>query len=751
MNVYGNADNITLLINNADTAGVQSFNAFGLGDKLVTAGSTLDLSHTTVSGFTVASTNALGTTFTVGDLGTAFQVAGGSGQDTLIVQGLTLTAAQRTEIFATNSIETITDQSGTYAADTLNVNEAPTAVALANTTASIAENTSTASHIKVADINVTDDALGSNTLGLTGTDAASFEIVGNALYLKSGTVLDFESKSSYAVAVTVDDPTVGVTPDATSTTYTLNVSDVNEAPTAVALANTTASIAENTSTASHIKVADINVTDDALGSNTLGLTGTDAASFEIVGNALYLKAGTVLDFESKSSYAVAVTVDDPTVGVTPDATSTTYTLNVSDVNEAPTAVALANTTASIAENTSTASHIKVADINVTDDALGSNTLGLTGTDAASFEIVGNALYLKAGTVLDFESKSSYAVAVTVDDPTVGVTPDATSTTYTLNVSDVNEAPTAVALANTTASIAENTSTASHIKVADINVTDDALGSDTLGLTGTDAASFEIVGNALYLKAGTVLDFESQSSYAVAVTVDDPTVGATPDAISTTYTLNVSDVNEAPTAVALANTTASIAENTSTASHIKVADINVTDDALGTNTLGLTGTDAASFEIVGNALYLKAGTVLDFESKSSYAVAVTVDDPTVGVTPDATSTTYTLNVTNVNEAPTAVALANTTASIAENTSTASHIKVADINVTDDALGTNTLGLTGTDAASFEIAGSALYLKAGTVLDFESKSSYAVAVTVDDPTVGVSPQRRQARPIRSTSAM
>ena len=340
-----------------------------------------------------------------------------------------------------------------------NVNEAPTAVALANTTASIAENTSTASHIKVADINVTDDALGSNALGLTGADAAFFEIVGNALYLKAGTALDFESKSSYAVAVTVDDPTVGGTPDATSTTYTLTVSNVNEAPTAVALANTTASIAENTSTASHIKVADINVTDDALGSNALGLTGADAAFFEIVGNALYLKAGTALDFESKSSYAVAVTVDDPTVGGTPDATSTTYTLTVSNVNEAPTAVALANTTASIAENTSTASHIKVADINVTDDALGSNALGLTGADAAFFEIVGNALYLKAGTALDFESKSSYAVAVTVDDPTVGGTPDATSTTYTLTVSNVNEAPTAVALANATASISENTPTA----------------------------------------------------------------------------------------------------------------------------------------------------------------------------------------------------------------------------------------------------------------------------------------------------
>src|SRR6185295_17320255 len=137
----------------------------------------------------------------------------------------------------------------------------------------------------------------------------------------------------------------------------------------------------------------------------------------------------------------------------------------------------------------------------------------------------------------------------------------------------------------------------------------------LGLTGADAASFEIVGTALYLKAGTVLDFETKSSYAVAVTVDDTAVGSTPDAISTTYALNVSNVNEAPTAVELTNATASIAENTSTASHIKVADIVVTDDALGSNALGLTGADAASLEIVGTALYRKAGTVLDFETKS----------------------------------------------------------------------------------------------------------------------------------------
>ena len=60
VNIYGGADNLTLTINNADTAGVQSFTAGGQNDKLVTAGSTLDLSHTTVSGFAVTSTNSWG-------------------------------------------------------------------------------------------------------------------------------------------------------------------------------------------------------------------------------------------------------------------------------------------------------------------------------------------------------------------------------------------------------------------------------------------------------------------------------------------------------------------------------------------------------------------------------------------------------------------------------------------------------------------------------------------------------------------
>ncbi|MBE9178008.1 cadherin domain-containing protein [Oculatella sp. LEGE 06141] len=602
------------------------------------------------------------------------------------------------------------------------INEAPTALNFANTIPTLAENSNTSSANRVADIAVTDDALGTNTLSLTGTDAAFFEIIGTALYLKADTVLDFETKSSYSVTVNVDDTSVGGSPDV-SNTFTLTLTDINEAPTALNFANTIPTLAENSNTSSANRVADIAVTDDALGTNTLSLTGTDAAFFEIIGTALYLKADTVLDFETKTSYSVTVNVDDTSVGGSPDA-SNTFTLTLTDINEAPTALNFANTIPTLAENSNTSSANRVADIAVTDDALGTNTLSLTGTDAAFFEIIGTELYLKAGTVLDFETKSSYSVTVNVDDTSVGGSPDA-SNTFTLTLTDVNEAPT-VGLTNTTTTLAENSDTGSAIKVADIAVTDDALGTNTLSLTGTDAAFFEIIGTALYLKAGTVLDFETKSSYSVTVNVDDTSVGGSPDA-SNTFTLTLTDVNEAPT-VGLTNTTTTLAENSDTGSAIKVADIAVTDDALGTNTLSLTGTDTAFFEIIGSELYLKAGTILDFETKSIYSVTIAVDDPAVGTNPD-NSVLFTLNLTDVNEAPSAIALSQ--ASIDENVAAGSVVgffNAADPDQGDTFIYSLVTGTGDSDNGAFAIANNALQIIASP--DFEAQSSYSIRVRVTD---------------------
>jgi uncharacterized protein YjiK/phosphodiesterase/alkaline phosphatase D-like protein len=102
-------------------------------------------------------------------------------------------------------------------------------------------------------------------------------------------------------------------------------------------------------------------------------------------------------------------------------------------------------------------------------------------------------------------------------------------------------------------------------------------------------------------------------------------------------------NQPPTAVTLNNAVTSIPENTSTAAPVKLADIIVTDDGIGPNHLAVTGIDASSFQIIGTALYLRAGTALSSTAKPGYSVAVNVDDPTVGGAPDATAD-FSLTVT-----------------------------------------------------------------------------------------------------------
>jgi hypothetical protein len=202
---------------------------------------------------------------------------------------------------------------------------------------------------------------------------------------------------------------------------------------------------------------------------------------------------------------------------------------------------------SIAENASTATAIKFASLTIV-DADGNNTLTLTGADSALFEIQSDGIYLKAGTVLDFETNP--VLDVTLNVATLGN--GTISATASFNVTDVNEAPTALAFSNTLASIAENASTAARRKVADITITDDALGAETITLTGADAAKFEVFGGDLYLKAGATLDFETNPRLDVTVNVDDRTLGSGIE-LSRALSVTVTDVLETISGSSGANT------------------------------------------------------------------------------------------------------------------------------------------------------------------------------------------------------
>jgi len=194
---------------------------------------------------------------------------------------------------------------------------------------------------------------------------------------------------------------------------------------------------------------------------------------------------------------------------------------------------------------------------------------------------------------------------------------------------------------TVGALAENTAVSPRRKVADIVVPDAA--GKTITLVGESRGKFRVDGSLLFLRAGVQLDYETQKSHQVKLVLSDP---ASPDVAPATliYRLQVLDVNEPPTGLALANVVASLPSATDTTTRIKLADLVIADDELRNNVVTLSGTDARSFRVVGLQLFLRAGTTLDAARKRSYTVTITVEDPLLTGSEPVTRT-YSLEVTD----------------------------------------------------------------------------------------------------------
>jgi Ca2+-binding RTX toxin-like protein len=108
------------------------------------------------------------------------------------------------------------------------------------------------------------------------------------------------------------------------------------------------------------------------------------------------------------------------------------------------------------------------------------------------------------------------------------------------VTDINEAPKAsfVALDNTAAdgafTVGQSVDVSAGLAVAAISIQDDQLGAETLTLAGADAASFEIRTNAFGVPhlwyIGGAFDYAKKPVFEVSVIVDDPSIGAKPEAV-----------------------------------------------------------------------------------------------------------------------------------------------------------------------------------------------------------------------------
>ncbi|NEY91981.1 cadherin domain-containing protein [Tabrizicola oligotrophica] len=273
----------------------------------------------------------------------------------------------------------------------------------------------------------------------------------------------------------------------------------------------------------------------------------DDTRFEIVDGTLKLKPDVALDFEAEQSLTIKVTVTDPD-GLTH---TETFTVNVTDLNEAPEA----GGDQTVAVNEDLAIGTVVADVDATDPDFGGGNDGDNAFEDLSYEITdGNAAGLftidtegRVSTIgaLDYETAQSYTLEVTASDG-AGLSD---TMTVTVNVTDLNEAPEAGG--NKTASVNENL--AAGAVVASVTASDPDVGGGNDAANTFENLSYAITGgntSALFtIDAGGKitttgpLDYETAVQHVLTVTVTDG--GGLSDTM--TVTVNVGNVNEGPLA------------------------------------------------------------------------------------------------------------------------------------------------------------------------------------------------------------
>ncbi|MBC6410523.1 MAG: cadherin repeat domain-containing protein [Ekhidna sp.] len=577
----------------------------------------------------------------------------------------------------------------------------------------------------------------------SGNTGDVFAIDGNTGQITVAGALDHEDTETYTLTVTAtDDGTPAKEADAE---VTITVNDVNEAPAFAAVE--TQSIPVNAP--NDTPVVTVMAADEDEGDDNTTLTyeiteGNAGDAFKIDENTGQIAvANTSALGDEGDTFALTVEVEDDE-GLT---ATTTVNITIAAPNLPPTFNTPSGTTwfyvdenapaADVETNESTPRTTAVL-LGATDPEGEMLIYGLTGEGNEDFTIdnTGKITVAKAGG-LDFETKETYALEVTVSDGLTTI-----SRTISISVNNLNEPPVFDEGPNIAHSVDENANLTRNVG-ARISVTDpdsDNNNVQSYNITaGNDAGKFEISNTGQITVAG-ALDHEDTETYTLTVTVRDFRVGISKvvNTITATVTITVNDVNEAPVFDTPSGTTLFHVDENVPGADVETNELTprTTDELLGATdpegemlTYDLTGDGNDDFAIddMGQITVAKAGG-LDFDTKGNYALEVTVSDGMTTI-----RRTISISVQE-NTAPVFTNTAGTTwFRVDEN---AGNAMVATVDATDDDDDKLTYSLTGDGDDDFAIdsMGKITVAKAGG-LDFETKDTYDLEVQVSDGREGM----------------
>lgn len=471
---------------------------------------------------------------------------------------------------------------------------------------------------------------------LSSSATAQFVLQKSQVNTAGGTLIDGTYKTSFSVG----NPTTGVLQDANyKTIIGFYPVKFNNNPTALFIQGTnTASIDENktvdgvTNLVGGLTTTDLDVNDAHTYTLVAGTGDTDNAIFSIVGDMLLSQQ--VLNFEAKPTYSVRMQTNDGYGGTTAGRAEQVFTINVNNVNDAPTDLAVDGAAIdALDENLAIGTVVGV--LTTTDQDIGSASdthiysLAAGINDNDLFSISGNEL--QTASSFDFETKASYLLTVRTTDsggtlPGGGLTFDKD---LTITINDTNDAPTDIVFTSDS-SYPENLAIGTTFATL-VSTDQDAVDTYTYSLVdGTgdaDNSQFEIVGNEI--KNTTILNFERVGGPVYSLRVQTSDVGS--EIFQKEFPVTVTDMDDAPSG--MNNTSFNILEGNSSPTTLGLFipiddDLEANDNSNYSWTL-LPQQDFADFLIGtdgGTGIKsLVANTVFDYATKSLYNIVIRVSD------------------------------------------------------------------------------------------------------------------------------
>lgn len=490
-----------------------------------------------------------------------------------------------------------------------------------------------------ATTNVVTYSLDDDAGGRFAIDAVTGEVT-----VANGGLLDREIANSHSITIRATSADGSVS----TQSFSIGINDVDEfdVGAVVDVDPSLSTVAEDAALGSTVGITAFATDADATTSAiSYSLDDSAGGRFAIDGSTGIVTINAALDFETGVAHAITVRATSA------DGSFATqvFGITVTDVNESG-VTPISDTDGSadfVLENALPGTSVGITAF--ADDADGTDVINYSFDDDAGGRFAIDALTgeITVAGGLDREAAASHDVVVratSTDTSTV-------TRTFTISIGDVDEFDVGSPMDIDPAANAvdENSANGTTVGVTALAIDLDALlNGVTYSLVDDAGGRFAIDANTGVVSVAAGLDYEAAASHDITIRATSAD-GSTADQI---VTIGVNDVNETPTDIAPNGF--AVDENRDTSSGFSLGVLSAADvDSGDMETYSIQGgPDATKFSIGGangNELIFNDG-ILNFESQASYQVTVRVTD-SGGLFYDET---LTININDVNEAPTAAA-------------------------------------------------------------------------------------------------